>query len=164
MQGLQKFNKVISLLEKIFMVICFIYMTIALSIQVFGRYIFNVGFSWTEETARYIMIWSVFVGAAYIALNAEHVKITVIEDSMKNETAKKIVRLIQYIVSLVFVIIVLRYGFAQLTIAGLSKSANTGLSMLFPYMVFPVAFILLTYSYFYRIIESIVKLKRKETT
>lgn len=162
MQALGKINKVISVATKIVMIICFSYMTIALSIQVFGRYIFNAGFSWTEETARYIMIWSVFIGAAFIALNAEHVKVSLVEDALKKTAHKEILHVIQHIISLVFVIIVLRYGFMQLTIAGLSKSANTGLSMLFPYMVFPVAFILLTYAYFYRALESVLKLRGKQ--
>lgn len=162
MQAFEKINKVISVITKIFMIICFSYMTIALSIQVFGRYIFNVGFSWTEESARYIMIWSVFIGAAYIALNLKHVKVSLIEDALKKASHKELLHVIQDVISLVFVVIVMRYGFLQLSIASLSKSANTGQSMLFPYLVFPVAFILLTYAYFYRMIESILKMKGKQ--
>lgn len=164
MQVLQKINKVISMITKVVMIICFAYMTVALSIQVFGRYLFKIGFPWTEETARYIMIWSVFLGAAYIALNLEHVKVSIVEDLMKSERQKQVLQVVQHVVSLIFVAIVLKYGFMQLSIAKLSKSANTGLSMLFPYMVFPVAFALLTYAYFYRTADSIYKLagKKKE--
>lgn len=159
MKALRKINKGISAIEKVALIICFIYMTVALSIQVFGRYLFKMGFTWTEETARYIMIWSVFIGAAYIALNMEHIKVAIIEERLKTEKSKKILLLIQNIVGLIFVIIVLRYGFMQLSIAKLSVSANTGLSMLFPYMVFPVSMILLTYSFFYRIVENIVDIR-----
>ena len=110
------------------------------------------------------MIWSVFLGAAYIALNLEHVKVSIVEDIMKSERQKQVLQVVQHVVSLIFVAIVLKYGFMQLSIAKLSKSANTGLSMLFPYMVFPVAFVLLTYAYFYRTADSIYKItgKKKE--
>ena len=50
-----------------------------------------------------------------------------------------------------------------MTIAKLSKSANTGLSMMFPYLVFPVAFALLSYAYFYRALDDIVKLTKKRS-
>ncbi|MCI8991998.1 MAG: TRAP transporter small permease [Eubacterium sp.] len=162
MQVFEKINKVISVITKIFMIICFSYMTIALSIQVFGRYIFNAGFSWTEESARYIMIWSVFIGAAYIALNLEHVKVSLIEDALKKASHREVLHIVQHVISLIFVVIVLCYGFMQLSIASLSRSANTGQSMLFPYMVFPVAFILLTYAYFYRLVKSILKMKNRQ--
>lgn len=162
MQIMQKINKVISAATKIALIVCFIYMTVALALQVFGRYLFHVGFSWTEETARYIMIWAVFLGAAFIALNLEHIKVSIVEDMMKSGKSKQITVLIQHMVGFVFSVIVLVYGFNQLSIARLSTSANTGFSMLFPYMVFPVAFLLLSYAYFYRILESITKLRTKE--
>lgn len=160
MKVLQRTNKMVSTALKIALVVCFAYMTITLSVQIFGRYFFKIGFSWTEETARYIMIWAVFLGAAYIALNLEHVKVSVLEDLLKRQRNKQILELIQHGAGLVFVVIVLKYGIMQMSIASLSKSANTGLSMVFPYLVFPVAFALLTYAYFYRIVDDIVKLTK----
>ena len=164
MQVLQKINKYISQILKVALIACFTYMTVVLSPQVFGRYLFHKGFSWTEETARYIMIWAVFLGAAYIALNLEHVKVSIIEDLMKKQKHKQILELVQHIAGFIFVVIVLKYGFMQMTIAKLSKSANTGLSMMFPYLVFPVAFALLSYAYFYRALDDIVKLTKKDQT
>ena len=110
------------------------------------------------------MIWAVFLGAAYIALNLEHVKVSIIEDLMKKQKHKQILELVQHIAGFIFVVIVLKYGFMQMTIAKLSKSANTGLSMMFPYLVFPVAFALLSYAYFYRALDDIVKLTKKDQT
>ena len=117
MQVLQKINKYISQILKVALIACFTYMTVVLSLQVFGRYLFHKGFSWTEETARYIMIWAVFLGAAYIALNLEHVKVSIIEDLMKKQKHKQILELVQHIAGFIFVVIVLKYGFMQMTIA-----------------------------------------------
>ena len=97
MQVLQKINKYISQILKVALIACFTYMTVVLSLQVFGRYLFHKGFSWTEETARYIMIWAVFLGAAYIALNLEHVKVSIIEDLMKKQKHKQILELVQHL-------------------------------------------------------------------
>lgn len=86
---------------------------------------------------------------------------TGIKDGM---TISLILELVQHIAGFIFVVIVLKYGFMQMTIAKLSKSANTGLSMMFPYLVFPVAFALLSYAYFYRALDDIVKLTKKDQT
>lgn len=44
MQVLQKINKYISQILKVALIACFTYMTVVLSLQVFGRYLFHKGF------------------------------------------------------------------------------------------------------------------------
>jgi TRAP-type transport system small permease protein len=39
------------------------------------RYLFDFGFSWTEELARYLQIWLVFLGAALVFGKLGHVNI-----------------------------------------------------------------------------------------
>nr|WP_204556251.1 TRAP transporter small permease [Bacillus ectoiniformans] len=43
--------------------------------QVVGRYILGAAPSWTEELARYIHIWQVWVGASYAVKKGEHIRI-----------------------------------------------------------------------------------------
>lgn len=44
-------------------------------IQVIGRYIFQSAPSWTEEMARYIHIFQVWVGASYAVKKQRHIRI-----------------------------------------------------------------------------------------
>jgi TRAP-type C4-dicarboxylate transport system permease small subunit len=161
MELLRKINRWISKILAIALVCMFAWMILALGIQVFGRYIFHVGFSWTEESARYVMIWAIFIGASYIALNGEHIKVSIIEDLMKKASGKTVMLVIQDIVSLIFAAIVLYFSFSQLGVAKLSVSPNTGLSMLVPYMVFPVSMILMIWAYVYRIADLLNLGKKK---
>ncbi len=47
----------------------------ALLLQVFSRYVLNLPLAWTEELARYLFVWSVFVGASQAMRYGEHIAI-----------------------------------------------------------------------------------------
>lgn len=51
--------------------------TVILFIQVVMRYVFNNSLSWSEELARYLFIWLVFIGISYGAKQMKHLKIDV---------------------------------------------------------------------------------------
>ncbi|MCI8599713.1 MAG: TRAP transporter small permease [Lachnospiraceae bacterium] len=51
--------------------------TVILFIQVIMRYVFNNSLSWSEELARYLFIWLVFIGISYGAKQMKHLKIDV---------------------------------------------------------------------------------------
>ena len=44
-----------------------------LFVNVVLRYVFHYGISWAEEVTRYIMLWTVFIGAAVISREGTHV-------------------------------------------------------------------------------------------
>lgn len=50
-------------------------MTIILFIQVIARRVFNNSLVWSEELARYIFIWLVYLGISYGAKQLRHIKI-----------------------------------------------------------------------------------------
>ena len=48
--------------------------------QVGGRYLFNTGFSWTEEAMRYLMIWLMMLGSVACIFRVEHMGIEALEN------------------------------------------------------------------------------------
>lgn len=50
---------------------------VILFIQVVARYVFNNSLSWSEELARYLFIWLVFIGISYGAKQMKHLRIDV---------------------------------------------------------------------------------------
>jgi C4-dicarboxylate transporter DctQ subunit len=44
-----------------------------LFVNVVLRYVFHYGISWAEEVTRYIMLWTVFIGAGVISREGTHV-------------------------------------------------------------------------------------------
>ncbi|WP_198002740.1 TRAP transporter small permease [Succinatimonas hippei] len=64
--------------NKLEMWICVILMSaigIVLSFQVIMRYIFHSSLGWSEELARYMFVWLVFIGISYGAKVMRHIKI-----------------------------------------------------------------------------------------
>lgn len=50
-------------------------MTSVLAVQVFMRYVMQASLSWSEELARYLFVWLVYLGLSYGAKIMRHIKI-----------------------------------------------------------------------------------------
>ncbi|WP_044748172.1 TRAP transporter small permease [Bacillus alveayuensis] len=112
-------------------------MTIILFIQVLGRYITQSGLPWTEELAKYGMIWMVFIGAAVATKDASHIKVSLIEE--KFPSSSKWLTPIQNLISLVFLAIIAKFGWDALSILSGQQSANLRFPMSIFYFVIPLA-------------------------
>ena len=62
-------------LEKYCCVVLMSVMTLIIFIQVVARYVFQNSLSWSEELARYLFIWLVYLGISYGCLLRKHIKI-----------------------------------------------------------------------------------------
>ena len=65
------FNKVNRLIE-IVLIIIFALLVLDVLLQVFSRYVFRTSFAFTEELARFSLIWMSILGAAYLNAKREH--------------------------------------------------------------------------------------------
>ena len=158
---LDKVSGVLTKIMKVVMVALLIWMTFSLGIQVVARYVFSKSFVWSEESARYCMIWMVFIGATEILLNDEHIKVTVVEDLLHG-LGKKIIVLIQDIAGLLFSVIMAIYSFPQVELASKAVSSNMNINMGIVYGIFPVVTILMIVAYLFRIILLFAKKEEKE--
>ena len=158
---LDKVSGVLTKIMKVVMVALLIWMTFSLGIQVVARYVCSKSFVWSEESARYCMIWMVFIGATEILLNDEHIKVTVVEDLLHG-LGKKIIVLIQDIAGLLFSVIMAIYSFPQVELASKAVSSNMNINMGIVYGIFPVVTILMIVAYLFRIILLFAKKEEKE--
>lgn len=67
----KKFNK----FEEAFLVGTLVLMVVLIFGQIIGRYVFQSAPSWTEEAARYIHIFQVWMGAGYAVKLGEHIRV-----------------------------------------------------------------------------------------
>ena len=74
--------------------------------QVLARFVFKTPSAWSEEIARYMFIWLVWIGAAYATKENKHIKIDILSSKFKGAT-KVIVNIftgIMFVALLVFML------------------------------------------------------------
>lgn len=62
-------------IEVVLCVILMSAMTLIIFVQVVFRYVFNNSLSWSEELARYVFIWLIYIGISYGCKLRKHIKI-----------------------------------------------------------------------------------------
>jgi TRAP-type C4-dicarboxylate transport system permease small subunit len=74
-------------------------MTTVVVLQVISRYLLKSPLVWTEEVARYLMLWMAFIGASCIIKQWDNIYVDFLINPLKNKP-KKIVMLLQKLVVL----------------------------------------------------------------
>ena len=144
-------TKLDALLEKTLVVIMSA-MVINVLWQVFSRYILTNPSSFTDELARYLMIWIGVLGAAYVAGKGNHVAITYFSEKMSPPNLKKIQVFINLTI-LVFAVLGMFIGgvrlvYITLVLEQLSPALKIPLGVV--YSVIPISGILII---FYKILD-----------
>lgn len=65
--------------EESILIISLIITVILIFIQVIMRYVFKNSLSWSEELARYIFLYQIWIGASYAVKRASHLRIEIIK-------------------------------------------------------------------------------------
>ena len=66
--------------------------------QVFTRYILGIPSSFTDELARYLMIWLGILGAAYVSGQNMHVAIDLLPSKLSKSAQNKMARMVNLII------------------------------------------------------------------
>ncbi len=102
------FNKVNKTLEW-FLIIIFALLVLDVLFQVFSRYLLGRSFTWTEEFARFALIWMTILGAAYLNAKKEHLSMDFLYEKMSVANKRKTSILIEVFIFL-FALIVMVIG------------------------------------------------------
>lgn len=102
------FKKINRFIE-FFLIGIFSLLVIDVLFQVFSRYILNSSFSWTEELARFSLIWMTILGAAYLSAKREHLSMDFLYQKF-TVTAKMRASILIEIVIFLFALIVMVVG------------------------------------------------------
>ena len=102
------FNKVNKLLEW-FLIVIFALLVLDVLFQVFSRYLLGTSFTWTEEFARFSLIWMTILGAAYLNAKREHLSMDFLYQKFSIANKRKASILIEVLIFL-FALIVMVIG------------------------------------------------------
>lgn len=78
-----KFLDGLESVEKVFLVVTAAIMVIVIAYQVVLRYVFHASNAWSEELARYLFIYDVFIGSAIALRKNSHLQVDVFLNLMK---------------------------------------------------------------------------------
>lgn len=147
---LQKFNRVIDLVEKYLISIGFAAATLLLFTNVVLRYLFDTGLTWVLEAVQYMFAWVVLVGAAHGVKVGIHLGIDILVERFSDEV-RRIIALISLLLCLVFVgtvnvlsieYIVKIYQWGDLTL-------DLQIPQWIPYLAIPVGLTLMFYHFLF---------------
>jgi TRAP-type C4-dicarboxylate transport system permease small subunit len=73
-------SDIINRLTEYFIAAMMAAMTVVISLQIYTRYVMNDSLTWTEEVARYLMVWICFLGSAMALKYGEHISVGFIQE------------------------------------------------------------------------------------
>lgn len=114
--------------------------------QILTRYATSSPSSWTEELARFLLIWIGLLGAAWAYRKRAHLGLSYFVEKRSAEAQKKLA-LFGYLASALFALLVMVYGGTKLVLLTLQLnqvSASLGIKIGYVYTVIPVSGILIT--------------------
>lgn len=115
--------------------------------QVFSRYALGVPSSWTDELARYLMIWLGILGAAYVSGRNMHVAIDLLPPRSSAQNQKRMKYMV-YLLVIFFALVALVIGGGRLVyisyILG-QKSPALQIPLSVVYTVLPISGLLIIY-------------------
>lgn len=156
-------DKILSAIETLFswiVVALFVGMILSLSTQVVARYVFNTGFRWTEESARYMMVWMIFAGSVLVSKRDIHINVNALEE-MVPKTVKPL-KVIQRVITAIYASMVMYFGVQVLRIAAFQTSPNMKIRMNLIYSIYPIAMAFILLFTLYHLFKSFTKKKEDQ--
>lgn len=128
-----------------FLVLLMALMTVDVLWGVFTRYAMGSQASWSEELARYLMIWIAMLGAAYASGQGSHLAINLLKPKLDLKNQRRVNLIIRaFVVAFVFCVLVIGGGRLMYVTHKLGQiSPALDIPKSYIYAVIPVAGILI---------------------
>lgn len=158
----EKINKFIGWFLALLMGLMFL----AVLWQVFTRYLLGAASTFTEELARFLLIWIGLLGSAYISGSNMHLAIDILPQKLKGKN-KQILSLIINIIIILFAATALIIGGGKLVyityLLG-QTSAALQVPLAYIYIIIPISGVLVIYYKVLNLIEIYTTMESKELT
>ncbi|QHE51653.1 TRAP transporter small permease [Pontibacillus sp. HMF3514] len=158
-KSIDGFNKILGVLLAVLLMV----MSAVVFYQVFSRFVLDESLRWSEELARYIMIWAVFIGSALAIRKMELISVDAIKELLP-EKAIKVLNILVYLGSIVFLAVLVQYGFEMVSNVSTQTSPAMRIPMAWAYAAIPVGSIFMIINCIAIVIENIMNFKGGEQT
>lgn len=118
-------------------------MLLIISITVLTRYLFGYSAEWAEEAARYLFVWSVFIGGALIMGENGHLAVEFLPNKWKGKKMGFFLELFIKLCSYIFILILLTQGYRMADTMMFQRSPGLDLPMGIVYAIIPFSSLLM---------------------
>ena len=106
--------------------------------QILFRYVLKISAPWTEEAARYLMIWMALLAAGLAFQKGHHFNIDFVTSRLRAKTRRQIARFTDLLTS-VFILCIILWGVPFAILGFFTISPGLEITMFLPYLAIPVA-------------------------
>lgn len=160
---MEKVNKVLNHIEEYFAVTSLIFASLLVFVQVVLRYAFNISLVWSEETARYIIIWVILIGSSIAVREKAHATVDALVAFLP-PLLQRIFSILANLMGVIFCFILVRSG--TITVLNVIEFNNVtpamGIPMAIPYLSLPVGGALMLYRFIQLLFEDFTNPINKE--
>lgn len=120
-------------LEEVLMTLLLFGIVIIMAAQVITRYVFNNSLSWTDELARYFLVWSCFLSVSYCVKRRISIKIDQFQN-MVSEKGRPWIKMVRHTIVFVFCILMIPYAWTYVQQAVASGATSPALKIPMTYI------------------------------
>ncbi|ALM54266.1 TRAP transporter small permease [Halomonas huangheensis] len=131
--GIDGFNRAIGWLLALLLLV----MTVLIFWQFFARFVIGKPLFFSEEIARFAMIWLTFLGAGYAYRKGLLISVDIVLEYAGPRLAQ-LMRVLIVLCSLGFALVLVVYGFELVGRVSHQIAPSTRVSMMWPYMAVPL--------------------------
>ncbi|QOR40857.1 TRAP transporter small permease [Billgrantia diversa] len=133
-----------------------------ITLQIVSR-VFFTAVGWTEEVARFLLIWITFLGATLAYQRARHIAVTFVVEALPLRVAQ-LARVAAVLIALGFLVALIVIGYRYMQMQSFQHSASLRLSMTYVYAVMPISAAIMAWYALVDVFELIAKGPRASDT
>lgn len=144
---MEKAKKFIDKVAERLLVILMGVLTLDVLWQVISRYVMTNPSSWTEELARYLLIWVAILGAAYVTGQKGHISIDLISTRISPAQNRRLTVFIRIMIMLfaIFIMVVGGGNLIHITLTNGQASPAMGIPLGYIYCIIPISGLLIVF-------------------
>lgn len=155
-------DSVFRLIRKILYGISVTSMLVMLAIiffQVISRYLLGFTFEWSEELARFLFVWAVFLGSALIMGEDGHLAVELLPRLLNGKKTGLVLDVFINACGYVFILLLIVQGWLMTETMTFQDSPGLGIPMSWVYVIMPISGVLMLLYHF----KDTMKIVRKIT-
>lgn len=131
-----------------------------ITLQIVSRVLFNA-VSWTEEVARFLLVWITFLAATLAFQRGRHIAVTFAVDALP-ERLRQAARIAATLAVLAFMVALVVIGYRYMQVQSFQKSASLRVSMTYVYAIIPLTAALMSWYALVDLLELLMDGERVE--